>query len=182
MPFVAVMWVQSLRPWTTAETLQLQAHIPLHEPVDTGIASFSLVSREKMQQEDLLVPNQLALADIQGRIQGEISSGTTTTGSVSLGKGSRTLGAVSLRGPAIICENCEIGPNVFIGPYTSVGNECKLKNVEIENSIVMNDCQIESGRRIVDSLIGGSSTIVDGERRVPKGHRFTLGERSFVQV
>ncbi|MDA4124032.1 MAG: hypothetical protein OK438_01085 [Thaumarchaeota archaeon] len=46
----------------------------------------------------------------------------------------------------------------------------------------MNECQIESGRRIVDSLIGSSSTIADGERRVPKGYKLILGERSFVQV
>ena len=75
-----------------------------------------------------------------------------------------------------------MGPDVFIGPYTSIGDGCKLKNVEIESSIVVNECQIESGRRIVDSLIGSSSTIADGERRVLKGYKLILGERSFVQV
>jgi glucose-1-phosphate thymidylyltransferase len=132
--------------------------------------------------DDLLEANQLVLADIQSEIQGELSSETSVTGNISFGPGSRTVGTVNVRGPAIIGKNCLIGPDVFIGPYTSVGDECKLKNVEIENSIVMNKCQIESGRRIVDSLIGTNSTIANGERKVPKGYKLILGERSFVQV
>lgn len=132
--------------------------------------------------EDLLEANQLVLADMQSSVRGELSPETGVTGNLSMGAGSRTVGAVSIRGPVIIGRNCVIGPDVFIGPYTSVGDGCRLKSVEIENSIVMNECQIESGRRIVDSLIGSSSTIADGERRVPKGYKLILGERSFVQV
>jgi len=132
--------------------------------------------------EDLLEANQLVLADMPGKLQGELSPETDLTGNLTMGIGSRTIGSVSIRGPAIIGNGCTIGPDVFIGPYTSIGDGCKMRNVEIENSIVMKDCSIESGRRIIDSLIGSSSTIADGERRVPKGYRLILGERSFVQV
>jgi glucose-1-phosphate thymidylyltransferase len=132
--------------------------------------------------EDLLEANQLVLADIQSDMQGELSHETSLTGNVSMGTGSKTVGPVNIRGPAIIGTNCLIGPDVFIGPYTSIGDGCKLRNVEIENSIIMKECQIESRRRIVDSLIGSNSTIEDGERRVPRGYKLILGERSFVQV
>jgi len=132
--------------------------------------------------EDLLEANQLILADIQSDARGELSKETSVTGNLSMAVGSKTVGIVNIRGPAIIGKNCLIGPDVFIGPYTSIGDGCKLKNVEIENSIVMNDCQVESRRRIVDSLIGSSSTVADGEKRVPKGYKLILGERSFVQV
>jgi len=132
--------------------------------------------------EDLLEANQLVLADMSGDLQGELSQETDLTGNLSIGSGSKTTGSVSIRGPAMIGNNCTIGPDVFIGPYTSIGDGCRLRNVEIENSIVMKDCSIESGRRIIDSLIGSNSTIADGERRVPKGYRLILGERSFVQV
>ena len=132
--------------------------------------------------EDLLEANQLVLADVQSDIAGALSGGTVVTGNLSMGAGSKTIGHVSIRGPSIIGKNCTIGPNVFIGPYTSIGDGSKLRNVEIENSIIMNDCEIESRRRISDSLIGNGSTVADGERRIPKGYKLILGERSFVQV
>ena len=132
--------------------------------------------------EDLLEANQLVLADIKSDTQGELSNETSVTGNLSMGTDSKTVGTVNIRGPVIIGRNCLIGPDVFIGPYTSIGDGCKLRNVEIENSIVMKECQIESGGRIVDSLIGSSSTIADGGKRVPRGYKLILGERSFVQV
>ena len=87
-----------------------------------------------------------------------------------------------MRGPIIIGENCRIGPNVHIGPYTSIGDDCVLRNVEIENSIVMKGCAIESGKRIIDSLIGSFSTIENSQARIQQGHKFIVGERSFAQV
>jgi len=132
--------------------------------------------------EDLLEANQLVLADIQSDIRGDLSGGTVVTGNLTMGAGSKTTGHVSIRGPTIIGKNCTIGPNVFIGPYTSIGDGSKLRNVEIENSIIMNDCEIESRRRVSDSLIGNGSTVADGEKRIPKGYKLILGEKSFVQV
>ncbi len=132
--------------------------------------------------EDLLEANQLVLADMQSDVKGELSGETSLTGNLSMGPGSKTVGTVRISGPAIVGANCVIGPDVFIGPYTSIGDGCKIRNVEMENSIVMKDCAIETGRRIVDSLIGSNSTIADGEKRMPKGYKLILGERSFVQV
>lgn len=132
--------------------------------------------------EDLLEANQLVLANVPNDIQGELSGGSVVTGNLTMGADSKTLGTVNIRGPAIIGKNCMIGPNVFIGPYTSIGDGCSLRNVEVENSIIMNDCKVESRRRITDSLIGNGSTVADAERRIPKGYKLILGEKSFVQV
>ena len=132
--------------------------------------------------EDLLEANQLVLADMQSDVKGELSGETSLTGNLSMGPGSKTVGTVRISGPVIVGANCVIGPDVFIGPYTSIGDGCKIRNVEMENSIVMKDCAIETRRRIVDSLIGSNSTIADGEKRMPKGYKLILGERSFVQV
>ncbi len=54
--------------------------------------------------------------------------------------------------------------------------------MEIENSIVMNGSRLESGKRIVDSLIGSYSTILNGDGAMPKGHKLIIGERSFAQI
>jgi glucose-1-phosphate thymidylyltransferase len=132
--------------------------------------------------EDLLEANQLILSDLKGEIKGELSEETAYTGSLTMGEGSKTIGRVNIRGPVIIGKDCTIGPNVYIGPYTSIGDECILRNTEIENSIVMKGCRIESGKRIVDSLIGNYSTVVDSNASVPQGHRLVIGERSFAQL
>ncbi len=132
--------------------------------------------------EDLLEANQLVLASLETKIEGEVSRETQFTGSVAIGRGTKAIGTVTLRGPIIIGENCRIGPNVHIGPYTSIGDDCVLRNVEIENSIVMKGCAIESGKRIIDSLIGSFSIIENSQARIQQGHKFIVGERSFAQV
>lgn len=101
---------------------------------------------------------------------------------VTCGAGTRTMEPVSIRGPVIIGRNCSIGPNVYIGPYTAIGDECVLGNIEIGNSIVMRGANLESRKRISDSLIGSCSTVRNGESKVPKGHKLIVGEMSFVQV
>lgn len=132
--------------------------------------------------DDLLEANQLVLSDLESSMQGKLSEEAQIAGRVALGKGSKVVGSSSIRGPAIIGENCTLGPEVYIGPYTSIGDDCRLKNVEIENSIVMKGCNIQSGKRIVDSLIGSYSTIANGSNSVPQGHKLIIGERSFAQI
>lgn len=133
--------------------------------------------------EDLLEANQLVLSGIDGTtISGSVSPETEITGNLIIGEGTSLNGNVRIRGPAIIGKNCKIGPEVYIGPYTSIGDDCVLDHVEIENSIVMNGAQVQSGKRIVDSLIGSYSKILNGELNLPKGNRLVIGERSFVRI
>ncbi|MEM3191242.1 MAG: sugar phosphate nucleotidyltransferase [Candidatus Parvarchaeota archaeon] len=132
--------------------------------------------------EDLLEANQLVLADIKSSIEGEISEDAELAGSIVIGKGSKVLERSRLRGPIIIGSNCTIGPDVFIGPYTSIGDDCILRNTEIENSIVMKGTRIESGKRVIDSLIGSYSTILNSDSSMPRGHKLIIGERSVLQI
>jgi glucose-1-phosphate thymidylyltransferase len=131
---------------------------------------------------DLLEANQLVLSSLETSIDGTISSASHVTGSLALGSGSKVIGQVTIRGPVIVGRNCSIGPNVFLGPYTSIDDECTISDSEIENSIVMKGSRIEAHKRIVDSLIGNYSTILSGEESLPKGYRLTVGDRSFVQL
>ena len=132
--------------------------------------------------EDLLEANQLVLSDLESSIEGEVSENASLTGKIALGKNSKIMEGVNIRGPVIIGNNCTIGPNVFVGPYTSIGDDCILKDIEIENSIVMKGSRIESNKRIVDSLIGSYCTILNGDSIKPKGYKLIIGERSFAQI
>jgi glucose-1-phosphate thymidylyltransferase len=131
---------------------------------------------------DLLEANQLVLSGLETSMEGTVSEATHITGSLALGSGSTIIGEVTVRGPVIIGRNCAIGPDVFLGPYTSIDDECTVKNSEIENSIVMKGSRIESRKRIVDSLIGSYSTVLNGDESIPKGYRLIVGDRSFAQI
>ena len=82
----------------------------------------------------------------------------------------------------MIDEHCEIGPNTYIGPYTSIGDHVILANTEIENSIVMSGAHIDCGKSIVDSLIGRRVRILGHEQNLPKGHKLILGDMATVTL
>jgi glucose-1-phosphate thymidylyltransferase len=82
----------------------------------------------------------------------------------------------------VIGEHCEISPNTYIGPYTSIGDHVRIANTEIENSIVMSGARIDCGRRVTDSLIGKNVEITDSNQSVPKGHKLILGDASRVTL
>jgi NDP-sugar pyrophosphorylase family protein len=58
----------------------------------------------------------------------------------------------------------------------------KTSGARVECSIIMKGCRIESRKRIVDSLIGNYSTVIDSNASIPQGHRLIIDERSFAQL
>ena len=68
----------------------------------------------------------------------------------------------------MIGERCEIGPNTYVGSYTSIGDNSTILNPEAENSIIMEGAHIDCGRRIVDSLIGRNVKILSSEKNIPE--------------
>ena len=55
----------------------------------------------------------------------------------------------------------QLGPTC-VGPYPSIGDGRRLVNADIEASIVIGDCVIETPNRIVNSLIGRYTAIRSG--------------------
>jgi len=80
----------------------------------------------------------------------------------------------------VIGDRCEIGPNAYIGPYTSIGDHVTLLNTEIENSIIMTGARIDCEKKITDSLIGKDVEILDSAQRLPEGHRLIVEDSSKV--
>ena len=72
-----------------------------------------------------------------------------------------------------------IEKEVYIGPYTSIGNNTHIKKGEIENSIIMENCVIEINTKIIDSIIGANSEITTNQKG-PKGHKLIVGENSKI--
>jgi glucose-1-phosphate thymidylyltransferase len=132
--------------------------------------------------EDLLEANQLVLEDLQSSIEGTMDASCQIIGRVSVGKGTVIKAGTRVKGPVIIGENCEIGPSVYLGPYTSIGDDVKILSGEVEGSIIMQGVLINCNKRIIDSIIGRKSRIESGYAMYPSGLRFVVGESTLCRV
>ncbi len=133
--------------------------------------------------EDMLEANRIVLEGLEGRrganIQ-EIGRGSRIEGRVQLGEGVELIDSL-VRGPVVIGDGTRL-ENAFVGPYTSIGERCTLVCCELENSIVLADCEIRDiPLRIDGSLIGRNARIVKTDFK-PKAYRFMLGDNSEVGI
>ncbi len=72
--------------------------------------------------------------------------------------------------------------DAYIGPYTSVGDGCKVLGSEIEHSIMLAGSRIENcGSRLADSLLGVNA-VVRKANRVPAAYHVMLGDNSEVEI
>jgi glucose-1-phosphate thymidylyltransferase len=131
---------------------------------------------------DLLEGNQLILHDLADiKNEAEVASGVVIQGKVKIEKGTYVGGKSLIRGPVVIGKNCVIQDS-YVGPYTSIGDNAKITNTEIEHSIIFNNADIKCGRRIVDSLVGYNAVIASSRDSLPLGHKLIIGDNSMVEL
>jgi len=129
---------------------------------------------------DLLEANRLVLDNIKDEREGTIDEQSTVSGRVVMGKGSQIINS-NIRGPVIIGENVTVD-GAYVGPYSAIGDGCKIINSEIEYSILMHQCRISNiSRRIEASLLGSDVELLRSQSK-PITHRFILGDQSRVEI
>lgn len=130
--------------------------------------------------EDVLEANRLLLESLRTKIEGKIDKDSRIIGKVFVEKGAQIINSV-IRGPAMIGKKSKI-INSYIGPFTSVYWGTTIKNSEIEHSIILEESSINSiSGRINESLIGKEVSISKTKSK-PQSYRFTLGDRSRIEV
>ncbi len=132
--------------------------------------------------EDILESNRLVLDDLDPVMQGVAEDEDSIQGRVAVGKGSRISKGATVRGPCIIGEGTVLEQGVYVGPYTSIGNNVLVKRGEIEDSIVMDNCTIDIPYRITSSIIGQHTTITSKDHDSPRGLKMILGENCQVTL
>jgi len=131
---------------------------------------------------DLLEANRLVLDHQEARVEEGAGADDTSTvvGRVVLQKGARIVNS-NVRGPAIIGEGTVV-ENSYIGPFTSIHNNCHVRNSEVEFSIVLTESRIlDVGVRIEGSLIGCDAAVVRAGDK-PRTHRFVLGDQGAIEL
>jgi glucose-1-phosphate thymidylyltransferase len=113
-------------------------------------------------------------------VGGEVDAASQIRGRVHIGEGSQIVNS-TIRGPVSIGQHCHI-ENCFIGPYSSIANGARLRNVDLEYCVILQDAMVEDIHQpIVDSLIGARVHIKGGPRR-PKAHRFMIGDDCQIEL
>ena len=128
--------------------------------------------------EDIFEANRLILDDLTHKIRGEVKG--EIRGRVSIDKGTKINENSVIKGPALIGRNCVVKDG-YIGPYTSIGNNCEIINSEVEDSIVMDGAKLINAGNIVDSMIGRDA-VIEKNKNLPKGNKFVIGDNSWVRI
>lgn len=132
------------------------------------------------KKDDLLTANTAVLDGwVLRQIIGEVDETSQVTGRVHLGKGSQITNS-NVRGPVVIGENVRIDES-FIGPFTSVGNGCRVCSSAVEHSVVLENAVIEQIDRLEDSLVGKGARIVRGKAN-HQAFRLMIGDDSVVEL
>jgi len=114
---------------------------------------------------DLLLANESLLVGIEAKNSGEVEENVVIKDVVSIGKGTVVRSGSYIIGPVIIGQDCDIGPNCCIRPYTSIGDNCHIGSaVEVKNSIVMNGSKIPHHNYVGDSVIGEECNLGAGTK------------------
>jgi glucose-1-phosphate thymidylyltransferase len=128
---------------------------------------------------DMLDVNRMVLEGIEPRVDGSADDASELIGRVVI-EAEAQVSESRIVGPVIIGARTRVVGS-YVGPFTSVGNDCVISGSEIEYSIVMSDTSIWGVRRIEQSLIG-HHVEVTLSRRIPQAHRLVLGDHSRVQI
>jgi glucose-1-phosphate thymidylyltransferase len=133
------------------------------------------------KKDDLLAANNVVLAEyMHYEIQGDVDIASRLSGNVHVGASSVILNS-NVTGPVMIGENCRL-ENVTVGPFTSIGNGCILKDCQLENSVLLDECHIEAvPGRIEESLLGKGCRIIKSPA-TEETHKFLLADYSEIQV
>jgi glucose-1-phosphate thymidylyltransferase len=128
---------------------------------------------------DMLEVNRMVLEGMERRIDGDVDEVSETIGRVVVEEGARIVDS-RIVGPAVIGSGTVVS-NSYVGPFTSVAENCRITDSELEFSIVLRDSSIQGVGRIEASLIGRHVEVTPAPS-VPSAHRLVLGDHSKVQI
>lgn len=130
--------------------------------------------------EDMLEANRVMLSLLGHKNEGEMGEGVTIEGDVVVGKGAR-LTRCTVRGPAIIGAGTVI-EDAYVGPFTSIYTDCVIRQCEVENSIILANCTIDTVEGKIESSLIGKDCWVGKSPQRPKALKIMIGDHSRVEV
>jgi glucose-1-phosphate thymidylyltransferase len=127
---------------------------------------------------DMLEVNRLVLEGLEPELAGVVHD-SELIGRVTVAPGA-VVRSSRIVGPVIIGAGCVVEDS-YLGPFTSVAEDCRIIDSELEYSVVLRGAAIRGVRRIEASLIGHEVEVTPAPR-MPRAHRLILGDHSKVQI
>lgn len=155
--------------WLMTHGYAVMPHIHTGWWIDTG------------KRADILAANALVLDEIVPSIAPDaVIENSQIDHRVTIESGARIIDSV-IHGPTIIGEGCVI-EHSYVGPYTSIYHHTRIKECEIERSIILEHSQIcDLNVRLHGSLIGRNATVQRKEDK-PKALTLNIGDHSNVWI
>lgn len=131
---------------------------------------------------DVLEANRLMLNDINATRDGIIGEDAEVVGTVDLHESAIIESGAVVRGPTSLGTDVVVESGTYVGPYTSVGENSRLSNIHITNTVLIGDNELTTDVTIVDSLVGRGTTIGSSVEMLPEGRRLVVGENSNIHL
>ncbi|WP_267642362.1 bifunctional sugar-1-phosphate nucleotidylyltransferase/acetyltransferase [Haloarchaeobius amylolyticus] len=196
----AYVFPEAARDWLEVEESERGEH-EITDVLDRVVAEFSVTPVEVDRWLDvgrpweLLAANETYLAELDARVEGEVSDDAHLEGTVVVEEGATVKPGVVIEGPVLVRSGATVGPNAYVRGATLIDEDAKVGNaVEVKNSVVGKRSSVAHLAYVGDSILGrdvnfGAGTTVanlrhDGEpvRHTVKGERVSTGRRKFGVV
>ena len=125
---------------------------------------------------DIILANKLILEHMDSYFLGKKEENVILEGNVMVGKNSIIKSGARIIGPIIIGDDCIIDSNSLLGPNISIGNNSSISNCKIQDSVIMENCNINCGWKIKKSIIGSNSKIISNGQEDSSEKILLLGE------
>jgi glucose-1-phosphate thymidylyltransferase len=155
---------------------------PQDPPSNLALAGVYLFDRhvhEAGKKDPLLECNRVVLETLTPQVEGTVDGSSSIEGRVVIERGAEIVNSRVL-GPAIVGAGTRI-VNSYVGPFSSVAEDCEIVDSELEHSVVLTRCRILDVPRLTDSLIGRDTEVTRSPRR-PRALRLMLGDHSVVEL
>ena len=155
---------------------------------DALIASSSRVHQDEVRgclaccdgDDGLLRANRLALEGLKPNVEGAQLVDTEIQGPAVIHP-TAVVRSTLVRGPAVIGPGVRLN-DVYIGPYTSIGEDVVIEGAEIEHSLVLAGAEVRyPGVRLATSIIGPRARLVR-DFHLPRGMRVAVGADAVVAL
>ncbi len=112
---------------------------------------------------DLLEANKRLLERCNVGVKGTVEDGVHMKGSVHVEEEARLRSGAYVEGPVFIGRGSDVGPNCYLRPYTSLGQNVRVGNgCEVKNSLVLDDTHIAHLSYVGDSIVGANCNLGAG--------------------
>jgi glucose-1-phosphate thymidylyltransferase len=130
--------------------------------------------------DGLLRANRLALERLEPGFEGAALIDTEIQGPAVIHP-TAVIRSTLVRGPAVIGPGVRLN-DVYIGPYTSIGEDVVIEGAEIEHSLVLAGAEVRyPGVRLTTSIIGPRARLVR-DFHLPRGMRVAVGADAVVAL